>query len=39
MVRQRVQNMIGMERLTIAGPVLVDRTAITFTGCFESVPR
>ena len=36
MVRQRVQNMIGMGRPTIAGPVLVDLTAIMFTDCFES---
>lgn len=35
MVRQRVQNMIGMGRPIIAGPVLVDLTAITSTNYIE----
>lgn len=35
MVRQRVQNMIGMGRPIIAGPVLVDLTAITSTNFLE----
>ena len=39
MVRQRVRNMIGMGRPIIAGPVLVDLTAITFTDYIESVSR
>lgn len=39
MVHQRVRTMIGMERPTIAGPVLGDLTAITFTDCFEHVSR
>lgn len=39
LVRQRVQNMIGMGRPTIAGPVLVDLTAISSTDCFDNVSR
>lgn len=35
MVRQRVQNMIGMGRPIIAGPALVDLTAITSTNYIE----
>ena len=39
MVRKRVHNMIGMGRPKIAGPVLVDLTAILFTDCFKNVSR
>jgi len=35
MVRQKVQNMIGMGRPIIAGPGLVDLTAITSTDYIE----